>query len=98
MKSAVSAPPSLASSREERSNLVLSFARVLYVNGESTQKTLSSAEHLANCLGFRATILPRWGELELHAEDTGGEFISVVQANPTGVDMDRVVSSLRAIE
>ena len=84
--------------REERSNLVLSLARVLYVNGESTHQTLQAAEHLSNCLGFRATILPRWGELELQAEHTGGKFISAIEANPSGVDMDRVASTLRTVD
>lgn len=79
-------------------NLVLSFARVLYVNGESTQKTLSSAERVGGCLGFRVTTLPRWGELELQVEDANGKLISVIEANPSGVDMERVVSSLRAVE
>ena len=79
-------------------NLVLSFARVLFVNGESTQQTVSTTEHLGNCLGFRVTTLPRWGELELQAEDTDGKLISVIEANPSGVDMERVVSSLRAVE
>jgi uncharacterized membrane protein YjjP (DUF1212 family) len=84
--------------REERSNLVLSCARVLYVNGESTQKTLDTAEHLGNCLGFHTTILPHWGDLELQAEDTDGRFISAVEADPSGVDMERVVSTLRTVE
>lgn len=100
MTLATSTGPSLGAddTREGRSNLLLSFARVLYINGESTQKTLRYAERLGSCLGLRATILPRWGELELQAEDTSGKFISVVQADPAGVDMDRVVSSLRAVE
>lgn len=98
MTSAVSKPSLLAATREERSNLVLSFARVLYVNGESTQKTLSATERLGTCLGFRVTILPRWGELELQAEDTDGKLISVIEANPAGVDMERVVSTLRTVE
>jgi uncharacterized membrane protein YjjP (DUF1212 family) len=99
MTSAVSKPSLLAAdiTREERSNLVLSFARVLYINGESTQQTLSTTERLGNCLGFRVTILPRWGELELQAEDTDGKFISVIEANPSGVDMERVVSALRTV-
>src|SRR5215470_4050139 len=91
-------PPLLTTTREERSNLVLSFARALYVNGESTQKTVNSAERLGGCLGFHAKILPRWGELELQAEDANGKFISVAQADPSGVDMHRVVSTLRAID
>src|SRR5215813_11694524 len=83
---------------EERSNLVLAIARVLYINGQSTHQTLGAAERLSNCLGFRATILPRWGELELQAEDSDGKFLSAVEAAPSGVDMDRVASTLRTVE
>jgi uncharacterized membrane protein YjjP (DUF1212 family) len=83
---------------EERSNLVLAVARVLYVNGESTHQTLAATEHLSHCLGFRTTILPRWGELELQAEDTGGKIISIIEADPSGVDMDRVASTLQTVE
>jgi uncharacterized membrane protein YjjP (DUF1212 family) len=83
---------------KERSNLVLAVARVLYVNGESTQQTVRAAERLSKCLGFRATIMPRWGELELQAEDMDGKSISAIEANPSGVDMDRVASTLRTVE
>jgi len=81
---------------EERSNLVLAAARILYVNGQSTHQTLGAAERLSNCLEFRATILPRWGELELVAGD--GTFIAAVEADPSGVNMDRVASTMRTIE
>jgi uncharacterized membrane protein YjjP (DUF1212 family) len=84
--------------REERSTLILAFARVLYINGESTHQTLGAAERLSNCLGFRATIFPRWGELEVQTEDTEGKFISAIEAAPSGVDMDRVASTLRGVE
>lgn len=84
--------------REERSNLMLAFARVSYINGESTHQILSAAERLSNCLGFRATIFPHWGELEVQTEDTDGKFISAIEAAPSGVDMDRVASTSRAIE
>jgi len=84
--------------REERSNLILAFARVLYINGESTHQTLGAGERLSNCLGFRATIFPRWGELEVQTEDTEGKFISAIEAAPSGVDMDRVASTLRTVE
>jgi uncharacterized membrane protein YjjB (DUF3815 family) len=83
---------------EERPNLVLAVARVLYVNGESTQQTLGAAKRLSKCLGFRTTIMPRWGELELQAEDIDGKSISAIEANPSGVDMDRVASTLRTVE
>ena len=48
---------------EGHSNLVLAFARVLYVNGQSTDETVAAAERFGDTLGLRATIMPRWGEL-----------------------------------
>lgn len=84
--------------REERSNLVLACARVLFINGESTHETLGAAERLGNCLGFRATIFPHWGQLEVQTEDADGRFISAIEATPSGVDMNRVASTLRTVE
>src|SRR2546422_709112 len=78
------------------SDLVLAFTRVLHVNGESTDDTLAAADRLANHLGLRASILPRWGELQIESADDG--LVSVAAADPTGIDMDRVASAVRAID
>jgi uncharacterized membrane protein YjjP (DUF1212 family) len=83
---------------EERSNLVLAFTRVLYVNGQSTDRTLAAAERLGNILGMRAQLMPRWGELQLEAEDGSARLLSALAADPTGVEMDRVTSATQAIE
>jgi len=83
---------------EERSNLVLTFARVLYVNGQATDDALAAVEHLGHTFGLRAKIIPRWGELQLQAEDKDGRLISLVAADPTGVNMGRVASTMRATE
>src|SRR5215470_2733747 len=90
-------PPSLKASmtREERLNLILTFARVLYINGEFTQKTLDITERMCISLGFRTTIFLLWGELEVQTEDTNGKLVSVIEAVPSGVDMDRVASTLK---
>jgi uncharacterized membrane protein YjjP (DUF1212 family) len=83
---------------EERSNLVLAFARVQYLNGQATDQTLDATERLGDTLGLRAKLMPRWGELQLQAEDRDTRLISAVAADPAGVDMDRVASTMRAIE
>jgi uncharacterized membrane protein YjjP (DUF1212 family) len=85
-------------SLQERSDLVLTFARVLHVNGQSTDETVGAAERLGNYLDLQARIIPRWGELTLQAVDTGARMDSVAAADPTGVDMDRVASAMRAID
>jgi len=83
---------------QENSDLVLAFARVLYINGQSTDQTLVAAERLGDILGLRAKLMPRWGELQLQAQDNDAKLLSAVPADPTGVDMDRVASTMRAIE
>ena len=57
---------------DERSRLVLDFARLLYVNGQATEQTVSAAERLARALGLRASLIPRWGALQLLVEDQQG--------------------------
>jgi uncharacterized membrane protein YjjP (DUF1212 family) len=82
---------------DERSDLVLAFARVLYVNGQATDQTVAATERLCSALGLRADLMPRWGELQLSGAKDGG-LIRQVAANPTGVDMDRLASTMRTID
>src|SRR5690348_9863915 len=81
---------------KERAELVLSFARVLHVNGESTDETLAAAERLGKSLSLNASIQARWGELQLQSRDGDATVVLVKAADPTGVDMDRVVSAMGA--
>ena len=83
---------------DEQVNLVLAFAKVLYVNGQATEQTVSAAERLARARGLHATIMPHWGELQLVANDKHGTLIAQAAAYPAGVEMNRVASTMRAIE
>jgi uncharacterized membrane protein YjjP (DUF1212 family) len=93
---------------EERTDLVLAVARVLYVNGQSTDQTLALAERFGHTLGLRVKIMPRWGELLLQAQDIQAQdiqaqdsdtgLLSIVLANPTSVAMGRVASTIRTID
>jgi uncharacterized membrane protein YjjP (DUF1212 family) len=82
---------------DERCNLVLTFARTLFVNGQATDQTVAAAERLGRALGLRANVTARWGELQLQSDSNATPFVQV-PADPTGVDMDRVASTMRAIE
>jgi uncharacterized membrane protein YjjP (DUF1212 family) len=85
-------------SLQERSDLVLKFAQILHVNGQSTDDTVAAAARLSNNLGLRATIMPVWGELQLQATDGSARLVSITAASPTGVDMDRVASAMRFVD
>jgi uncharacterized membrane protein YjjP (DUF1212 family) len=82
---------------DERSNLVLAFARALFVNGQATDQMVAAAERLARALGLHASITARWGELQLQSNSKDHAFITRAEADPAGVDMDRVASTMRAI-
>jgi uncharacterized membrane protein YjjP (DUF1212 family) len=83
---------------QERAELVLAVAQALYVNGQSTDEILVAVDRSGHTLGLRAQLLPRWGELQLLAQDSNTRLISAVSADPTGVAMGRVASTMRTIE
>jgi uncharacterized membrane protein YjjP (DUF1212 family) len=82
---------------KERSELILAFARVLYVNGQATDQVVAAIRRLGTKLGVRAELLPRWGELQLREDVDGATSTSYDPADPTGVDMDRVASAMQAV-
>jgi len=83
---------------QQRSDLVLTLARALFINGQSSEQTVSAAGRVARVLGLRAEIMPRWGELKLEAKQGDAEITSAVTANPTNVAMSRVASAMQAAE
>ena len=82
---------------DERCNLVLNFARTLFVNGQATDQSAAAAERLGRVLGLHANVMARWGELQLQSDSEATPFCQV-PADPAGVDMDRVASTMRAID
>ena len=85
-------------SLQEQSDLLLAFAKVLYVNGESTDEIIMATGRLSESFGVRTAIIPRWGEIQLLVADAASESVSVTTAEPTGINMDRVASTWRAID
>lgn len=81
---------------QEHCTLVLAFARTLFVNGQSTEQTVAAAEQLAKTLGFRAEVMPRWGQLQVKVGEQDGRLFSQV-ADPMGVDMQRVAAAMSTI-
>jgi uncharacterized membrane protein YjjP (DUF1212 family) len=83
---------------DDRGALVLAYARTLFINGQATDQTVAAAERLGRALGLDGKVLPRWGEIQFQSDDRDGALTRQVTADPAGVDMDRVASSMRAIE
>jgi uncharacterized membrane protein YjjP (DUF1212 family) len=83
---------------EARADLILAFARVLFVNGQSTDQVLAAAARLGDALGVTAELQPRWGVLQLEVRQGDAALVRAISADPVGVDMDRVASAMRAVD
>jgi uncharacterized membrane protein YjjP (DUF1212 family) len=78
--------------------LVLTSAKLLFINGQTTERTVTAPERLAQELGFRADLFPRWGELVVRIEDDEGSRQEILAANPVGMDMSKVSGTMAVID
>jgi uncharacterized membrane protein YjjP (DUF1212 family) len=83
---------------EARSAFVLAAAKALFVNGQSTEETVTAAARLADALGLRTKLLVSWGEVALEVDSAHGALVRLDGAEPTGVDMGRVASVMWVID
>jgi len=90
-------PNAHVASAEELALISLS-ARLLFENGQSTEKVVSAFDQLAAAVGFRATVFPRWGELTVLINDGSGSRNEIVAAAPVGVDMRKVAATSGVID
>src|ERR1700716_3069950 len=82
----------------EKLALISLSARLLFENGQSTEKVISALDQLADALGFRATVFPRWGELTVLINDGSGSRHETLAAAPVGVDMRKVAATIDVID
>jgi uncharacterized membrane protein YjjP (DUF1212 family) len=82
----------------EALELISSSARLLFGNGQTTERMMAATEQLGEALGFRASVFQRWGELVVRIEDDSGSRYDVVAAEPAGMDMRKVTATMTAID
>lgn len=79
-------------------DLVLSAATLLFVNGQTTERTIEATVRLAGALGFCASLVPRWGELIVTTHGGAGARTETITANPVNVDMGKVAATVSLID
>lgn len=80
------------------SDLILTAVRLLFENGQTTQRTVAASEQFAEALGFRATFFPRWGELVVRIEQDDASRYEIVAAVPASMDMNKVTETMGLID
>ena len=71
-------------------------ATLLFVHGQTTERTVAAAERLGLALGVTVRVLPYWGKLTVGLD--GAPVSQIVPAKPLGVDMGRVLAVTTVID
>jgi uncharacterized membrane protein YjjP (DUF1212 family) len=78
--------------------LVVQATSLLLLNGETTERTVLAGTRLAEALGHRATVIPRWDELLVRIENDRGSRAQIAPVAPVAVDMHKVLETERVVE
>jgi len=84
-------------SADELALLSLS-AKLLFENGQTTQSTITAVTRLGVALGHGARLIPRWDEICIRLDESVDGPIEIVGATAAGVDMNKVVATMKVID
>lgn len=88
-----------AADRAEALALVEGTARLLFTNGQTTERTIHAVVRLGKALGFSFEVTARWGEFTLRIlEQDGSDQIMVLAFAPAGVEMHKVMETLHLVD
>lgn len=83
-------------SQEQALDIVGEAALALFVHGQTTERTIATAETLGRALGTPLHVLPSWGEIVVEIDHTS--LAEIIPATPLGVDMGRVLAVTNVVE
>jgi len=78
--------------------VVSTAARLLFANGQTTERTVLAAKRLAAGLGARANVFPSWGKLGICIENDTVSHTELLAVKPSGVDMNKVIATLKVVD
>lgn len=82
--------------REAAFKTIALAAKLLFANGQTTERTVTDAGRLGRTLGVAVKVLPYWGALVVGLD--GAPVSEIVAARPLGVDMGRVLAVTTVID
>lgn len=79
-------------------DLILQCGKLLFANGQTTERVISALRELAAAGGFQAAIFTEWGELRVRLESDIASYSETIAVEPTGVDMSKVSATMNVID
>jgi len=76
--------------REAVLDIIALAATLLFTHGQTTERTVVTAERLGRALGVSVRVLPDWDKLTVELEGTS--LSEIVATKALGMDMNRVLA------
>src|SRR6266849_8996199 len=78
--------------------LILQTTTLFFANAETTERTITAGNRVAEALGYRATLIPRWDELTVRLEGIAGSQHDVAAVATAAIDMNKVLPIEQTID
>jgi len=78
-------------------DLMLQAGKLLFVNGQTTERIMVALKELATASGFKAAIFVEWGALRVNLENEFGSHSETISVEPAGVDMSKVRATMSLV-
>ncbi|MBA4791156.1 MAG: threonine/serine exporter family protein [Rhizobiales bacterium] len=89
----------VAAGQAEAVALLTTSARLLFTNGQTSERTIDSVVRMGEAMGLKVSLALAWGECALRVQTPDGrEDVHLVPAAPAGVDMNKVALTLDIME
>ncbi|MFY9985607.1 MAG: threonine/serine exporter family protein [Chthoniobacterales bacterium] len=79
-------------------DLILQCGKLLFANGQTTERIISALRELATVGGFQAAVFAEWGELRVRLESDIASYSETIAVEPAGVDMSKVAATMNLID
>jgi uncharacterized membrane protein YjjP (DUF1212 family) len=78
-------------------DLILQSGKLLFANGQTTERMVLALRGLAAAHGFQAVIFPNWGELTVHLKNGANSYSETIAVEPAGMDMSKVSATMSVL-
>lgn len=79
-------------------NLLLETGELLFLNGQTTQRTATAVRQMGAAFHVRADVFLRWGGLTVRLWDRGAPRDAIAAVAPTNVDMGKVSATMKMVD
>jgi uncharacterized membrane protein YjjP (DUF1212 family) len=78
-------------------DLILQAGKLLFANGQTTERIICALNELAAAGAFKPAIFLEWGQLRVHLENGFDSHSETISVEPAGVDMSKVNATMSLI-